>query len=583
MSEVIRLDAGGGRKRKGKQAGMNAGEVELGLEGIRALGYDHGAYYYLSPLTQQVVELAAAEHSEANICQLRELVWWVDRYPPAGRVRTKFDVSRARDELMQACHRVGPFDAELARGRGVWWHEGRAVLHDGYWVRYGDGCWRPSDVQLPHIYEAGPGLPLTLGAPLDDDEAGLLLRLAERLCWADTVGDPGRPSISARLLAGWAVVAPVAGALRWRPHLWLTGPKGCGKSWIAKSILRPVLGPICLAVEGDTTAAGLRQSMGRDARAVVWDESEPQGQKGQARVQEALAFARSLSTGDAGQVIKGGQNHKARAFAGVGCFCLVSIFTQLQRESDGSRFTVLELTARRGRTTPEGDREVVRMAGALDRAWAEGLLARTVEHLGALRESHERFAVAVAGRWGDRRLGDQLGALLAGAHLLGCTEPIAAEDAAAQVAELPDALAEPPVALSDEERCLQRLASRWARIESMSGRRPITRTLGDLIRLGLMNAGDDDLSLTEVRRVLERHGITVRHAVQEVAVAVGHDLLAEIYRDSDFAGGWARMLERLAGARRSGNAVRFGAGVQVRATVLPGALFMESSGEQVLP
>jgi putative DNA primase/helicase len=574
VSEVIRLDVG-----RGGKGGAEGGTMEVGLEGIRILGYDHGRYFYLSPLTQQLVELAADQHSEANLCQLRELAWWADRYPATGRNRGKFDLSLARDQLMNAAHRVGPHDPELIRGRGVWWDDGlgRPIVHEGQWVRDGARSWRPSDAPFDHIYEASGSWATLTAEALDDDEAGLLLRLAERFVWVEEA--------HARLLAGWCVVAPVCGALRWRPHIALTGPTGSGKSFLANELVAAAIGPLGLLVEGETTSAGIRQTLGRDARPIVWDEAEPQGAKGMVRVQDALAFARSLSTAAGGKVIKGGANHKAAAFGGVGCMCLVSIYAQAMRQSDESRFTILELRARGGDEQRAADAGVARMLEQIDALYVRRLLGRTVAHLASLRASHERFAEAIEARWGSRRLGDQLGAMLAGAHLLGSTEPIGAEDAAAQVAELPDGLGRSPAGVSDEQRCLQRLTTWWTRVDTAGGKRQVTRSVGELVSIAARLTSDaDEIDPGRARDVLLRHGVRViwddphkPQKAEEIAVAAHHDRLLEVYRDTDFAGGWSRLLERL-GGRRS-EPMRFGPGSQARATLLPVGLFVDTENE----
>ena len=164
MSNVVRLDAG----RKGGEGGINGGDVEPGLEGIRILGFAHERYFYLSPLTQQLVELTAADHSnEANLCRLRELKWWAEQFPASGRNRGKFDLSLAREQLMSACHRVGPFDPERLRGRGIYWDEALGpIVHGGQWVSAAGKSWRPSDVPLEHVYEAGGSWATLTAEPL---------------------------------------------------------------------------------------------------------------------------------------------------------------------------------------------------------------------------------------------------------------------------------------------------------------------------------------------------------------------------------------------------------------------------------
>lgn len=592
MSQPNVVSLAMGRGSRG--GGANAGNGDLKLEGIRALGYDHGVYWYLSPETEQIEALAAGEHSEANLCRLRPLSWWEEAYPPPTKVRTKFDLSAARQALMAACHAQGVFNPELVRGRGVWWDaaKGVGVLHEGQWVRSvgAEGkakAWRPSDAPGPHIYESAGAWGELAGDPLDDDDGARLLELVGRLGWAEP--------IYARLLCGWAVVAPVCGALRWRPHLAITGPREAGKSFVVTEILVPLLGQLGMHVLGETTAAGIRQDLARDARPIVWDEAEPQGRKGSARLEEAMALARHLSSSGGGRVIKGGANHKAQSFAGVACMCLVSIFVQLLRDADASRVTVLEM---RNRVVDQAQDRITRqMVEGLDADFAKGLLARTLAHLGVLRASHDLFAAAVAQRHGSQRLGDQLGALLAGAHLLVSTDPPTAEEAAEAAAELPLACIETPASVSDEQRCLQRLATWQCRVDTAGGKRQVTRSVGELVRLAIMKGGDDEIGPPEAGAVLGRLGVRVKrirdpdnpgteaqpiHDPQrsEVAVAAHHDRLADIWRDTDFASGWGRMLERLPGARRSSAPVRFGPGAQSRATVVPGALFLDPSGNE---
>ena len=78
---------------------------------------------------------------------------------------------------------------------------------------------------------------------------------------------------SGTLLVGWVVLAPICGALPWRPHLWLTAGAGTGKSAILDRYVVPLLGDFALVVSGATTEAGLRQTICSDAMPVVFDEA----------------------------------------------------------------------------------------------------------------------------------------------------------------------------------------------------------------------------------------------------------------------------------------------------------------------
>ena len=48
-----------------------------------------------------------------------------------------------------------------------------------------------------------------------------ILELAQQFQWD--------VQASGMLLAGWVALAPICGALDWRPHIWLTGGAGTGK------------------------------------------------------------------------------------------------------------------------------------------------------------------------------------------------------------------------------------------------------------------------------------------------------------------------------------------------------------------
>lgn len=560
---------GGGRRSA--DGGTNIGDQKFKLEGIKALGYEHGRYYYHSPVTQQIVELASEAHSAANLLQLQSLEWWEASYPAGKQARTKFDVESARADLMEACHRTGVFDPELLRGRGIWLDETgtQAILHEGNQVWVDGAAYPPAAAPGRHIYETAGRWPLMQDEALDDDEARLLLEACKLPWWTD--------ECYGRLLAGWIVAAPVAGALDWRPHFALTGPRECGKSTIIHKMIKPMFGSIGFFAEGDTTAAGIRQALGRDARAIVWDEAEPQGQSGSRRLQDALVFARSMSSAGAGTVTKGGSNHRAHSFSGVASICLTSIFVQLLRDADASRFTVVELCDRSRGVPPEQaarDAELALRVGAFTPAWAGSFLARTIRLLPVLRANARIYAAAIIERWRSARLGDQLGTILAGARLLLSSHPVSLELAREEVGALPPWLGELASGSTDEEKCLHRLTTYTRRVDTSGGRRQVTASVGELISfvLGRGAAPADDVGESDAHRVLKRLGVAVRREADEVAVAIAHDQLALVYEGSDYAHGWARILERLPDARRSKNAVRF-LQPQIRAVVLPGHLF----------
>lgn len=576
--------------------GRDAGEDDRRLEGIRALGYDRETYYFLSPNKQQIVALGPQQFTPAYLCQLHDLTWWRETFPASQKTK-EFDVAAARAALMEAVHKAGPYDPDLVRGRGVWWDDKLGpVVHEGAWVHIGKAAYRPSDAPPGYVYEAAASLPALVDAePLDECDAHILLDICEAMAWLNPR--------SAELLAGWLVVAPVCGAMRWRPHLWLTGPSGAGKSWVISNVVLPVLGPIAIAVEGETTEAGIRQTLANDARPIVFDEAEGEKKAGQARIQKILAMARYMSSSGQNKVLKGGSGGHASSFAGAASFLLGSINVALSKQADETRFTVVELAKHAGE---EGEAEaqfnnLCSLAAQLDDRFRRRLLAATVANLATLRTNHERLAAAIGRRFGQR-LGDQLGAIMAGACLLRSYEPISEIEAARIADDLPVQESELAHIETDQDRCLAQVSAIWVRVDTAGGKRQVTRTIGDLIALRLGLQHDDEIGTREVDMALSRHGVVVRSTDKErsrlsrgeempptwaafveqnthaVFIANRHPRLADILGNSDFADSWARVLLRIDGAVPSPLPIRFGAGVQQRATVLPPSAFGRRSG-----
>src|SRR3546814_12688673 len=84
-----------------------------------------------------------------------------------------------------------------------------------------------------------------------------------------------------RSLAGWIAIAVICGALNWRPHVWLTGSSGSGKSWLLDNVIRPLIGAIAVYCQSNSTEAGIRQTLATDARPVLFDEAESEDAKAQ--------------------------------------------------------------------------------------------------------------------------------------------------------------------------------------------------------------------------------------------------------------------------------------------------------------
>jgi putative DNA primase/helicase len=405
-----------------------------------------------------------------------------------------------------------------------------------------------------YIYPAAVPLHIDYTDPIGSREAARISALCDMLMW-------DRP-INGRLLAGWLAVAPICGALSWRPHIWLSGPSGSGKSWIADNIMRPILGRIGLFVQSDTTEAGIRQALGYDARPVIFDEAEGETERAQVRMQQVMALMRQSSSDNGSVIVKGSVSGNVKIYCIRSCFAFSSIGVGVRQHSDTTRVTVLTLKKDDG---PGAEERFAALRAAtsdlLAPAFISGLHARMIALIPTIRDNSETFASAAAKHIGSQRMGDQLGALLAGAYALHSDKIISRKDADAWVAKQDWAEQQAIQDMPDEMLCLQRILQHVIRVPEASGR-IAELSVAEMIQCAGSSLDPDS---DPYRMNLLRLGI--RPEKDSVIIANNHSGIENILSGTPWHD-WGRILKRLPGARSTSQPIRF-AGIQARATIVP--------------
>lgn len=523
---------------------------------FRCLGHDRDHYYYFAEGKQCVVALTPSAHTKANLIGIASHLYWVSEFKK-GR-GDDFEVDAAVNAMMRRCEQIGFFDPSKIRGRGAWYDAGRVVVHLGDRVIVDQEEQSPSRVYSNYIYERGATLTADLSRPLSNKEAYRFIDLMEMLSWQ-------RP-MDAKLAAGWCVCAHIGGVLKWRPHIWVVGKKGSGKTYVISNIIKAVMGDNSLFIQAGSTEAGIRQNLGSDALPVLFDEAEGEDHRAHENIQRVLQLVRQSSSDTGGMIAKGTPGGRALHFHIRSCFAFSSINANLVQQSDKSRVTVVELDTAKSRF--EFSEIVACETELLTQTYISRFYARAIALAPVIRMNAVTFARAAAYELGEQRAGDQMGALLAGAYALHSDKAITLEDAVAWVrkqdwTETKDELK----GMSDEEALWSYLMQQKIRIKLDGQGTQIDMPIGMAIDVAMDRKQHASIGYQTAHDALLENGIKTEGS--KVYVSNTSPYLARLLTGTTWAVNWGRVLRRLPGAEAAG-VVYFGySGSNARATMIP--------------
>jgi putative DNA primase/helicase len=529
------------------------------LRPFRVLGYNktelgNNEFYIYSYKSKQVLRFTPGSFTDKNLIQLADLGWWQHTFP----AKNGFDADMAAQYLMNSCYDQGVYDSDNIRGIGAWYDEGRVIVHAGTHLVSKGAKHDLREFESKHIYEANKPFGFELKPPASTKDAHKFLELIQMMSWE-------RP-VNSFLFAGWCIIAPVCGALPWRPHIWVTGSSGTGKT-TAMGIIKEMIGKIAVHAQGVTTEAGVRQTLGHDARPVIFDEADSDGRNDADRLQSILALVRASSSSDGGLIIKGGQQGTSKSFQIRSCFAFASISPKVQNQADRSRVTVLSLVKDRDTERARKSWEIMQrlMLEIIQKDYAEAMISRTLSILPAIIENARVFAKAAAAVLGEQRAGDQLGALLAGAYSLHSNGVITFENAVKWVSDKD--WTEIKNTESDELTLLSRLMETITTVEGITGNK-YERTIGELI----LRASDNIFVEGEI---ISKEGADMRLKRLGFKAVDGGFLVANsstyidgLLKETNWSKNHQKILIRIPGSKQV-DATRFAPTVRSRAVFVP--------------
>ena len=396
---------------------------------FRELGYDSGVYYIITKEQLQILSFKARDLKESNLLQLAPKSWWLDNYPlfdSEGRRKSYPDWLSAADDIIRASSRAGVYQPEAIKGRGFWRDGNRVIRHVGHMLINAKTGREISmlDPSLKGVYQRDARQDVATKDLATDEQIELLLDAVNRIYW--------RHKTHSQLLLGWIVLAPLCGLLEWRPHIWVTGEHGAGKSDTVLEAIRIGIGSgHFISAKGSTTEAGLRQRLKCNAIPAVIDESEPNTNKDRARLDGLLTLARNASSDDEAMAIKGTVSGEATSFRIRTMCCFASINPYIKELADQSRISIIEIDKRPQTEASKNDFQTIkRNFMQLDKLHFGTLLTNLIiSRLNTLETNLSVFIEAAGDVLGSARDGKQYGSLLAGYATLIDPSPITIDKA----------------------------------------------------------------------------------------------------------------------------------------------------------
>lgn len=508
---------------------------------VIALGENGDDNIYWSMPCRRLYRLRISEHTGRHLRRMAspaDYAAWL--YPGADAewvAENEGGILReAANALVDATRAAGTFDAssERLRACGVW-HDaaepGALVYNAGqacYLMRPGVAGGAPTLQRVPgqrgeHIYTSGAqSLPTPARKPLSDEEGETLLGfLTARLWEAPWQGE---------LLAGWLVCAVLAGALPFRPQVWVNAPAETGKTTL-RDDLEEILGALAISLSGAaSTPAGLRQKLQGSALPVLFDEAEAGGgARALGNLEGLLELIRAAATGKNARICKGGPDGEHRDYALRNCFILFSINNILHREADTSRFLQLRMrrlpTAKQNEERWRAQEPGRRLIAAAD--FTPRLLTRllkgapdTLANIAALKAYLRSAGVAA-------RASELFAALMAGAHALCHAGPM--DEGAMQHALVALRLYEKGIEATMDD-CLRCLSALCGYTLPWEGSRASVAQLCEIIATA--DAGAEEH--TRAATALGSLGLRWRGELDALQVNPAARALREAYRDSDW-------------------------------------------------
>lgn len=508
---------------------------------FRCLGYDHDIFYILQYEKRQVSQMKKGDFSESGLLSLAPYDWWETYFPSKNGI----DKTKALDWIFRTCYKAGVFRMDSLRGRGAWVDSGRSVYHFGSHLVVDGEQMDMREMNTDFIYEVSKRIKLNTTEPLNSDDGKRILNTAKMFRFT-------RPA-SAPLLCGWLMLSRLCGALKWRPHIWITGESGSGKSTVVDKFIHTLISNASLFAQGNSTEAGIRQSLQSDALPVLFDESEQNNEREQNRVQNILSLIRQASSQSGAQTLKGTATGASIQYDIRSMFMLSSIQVSMLMQADRERITVLSLMPKRQENAADQweklEKNLIEIG--LDETIGDRLFMRGLTMLPQILQNIDIFRKAAARYFGTVREGDQYGTMLAGCWSL-CEDRLATEAEATEMIE----------ALDWEDHTTDQEDTESKKALAAILERKVRSNAGELTLYEIINTAKNgidigngkDFGKSDAEALMARHGMRMDDT--GVLFSNNSNAITDLLKGSQYQADWRGQIIRVEGISKYKKSVR---------------------------
>lgn len=255
--------------------------------------------------------------SKSKLMVLTGREYWKNNFPNG---KNGIDWDNAIDETIRISQNID-FNESNIRGRGAW--------RDGEKISYHDGINTYGETNDKKIYLRLPKKDIGINEEKIDDE--IIKNIKDEIFKMsfETKTDAIR-------CLGWSVLAPFAGALKFRPAILLTGSSGTGKTTVANLCIRRLA--MCEWFNGsESTVAGVRGKIKYDSCGIMFEETEADTLKKRTNRDELFSLMRVNVSDDAPDTVKGTKDGGFNSFKMQNMFGFIAIDPTVESVADENR------------------------------------------------------------------------------------------------------------------------------------------------------------------------------------------------------------------------------------------------------